>query len=183
MDDLVTAKCAGGLEAIVSLFGSASPMTMSHWNVGTGEIFHVRRGKRHRDRVQAFEERLFDEEGWHEVPFQESDDAYAMAMEFVDELRPGKARVQLRLALEGEKPFRRFRDGLKKFAGVHRRYNKVVAEEALGRLVVFCLANSLRIDDPRFAASSRELERQFLQAEKAAPVLAMASLSIGSKAT
>lgn len=181
MTSTTNARCKGGLDAAVSLFAAASPMTASHWNVLTGEVFQVRRGKRSRPRLAAFEERLFDEKGWHEVPFQESDDAYSMAVDFVDELSPGKGRSALRAAVEGDKPFRRFRDALKQYLGLQRRYKTVVAEEALGRLVVFCVANGLQVDDRRFASAAKELEREFAKTDAASPVLSMTSLSIGRK--
>mgnify|MGYP006928202227 CR=1 FL=1 len=180
-DNRVLAKCEGGMDAVLLLFANASPMTASHWNVLTGATFAVRNSRRSRAAVEAFEERLFEEDGWHEVPFQESDDAFAMMNEFADSLRPGKGRTALRNALSDDKPFRRFRAELGRFAGIARRYRELVAEESAARLVVFCLANDLTLDDPRFAKLSRQLQKQLIESELKAAVVPPTSLSLGSK--
>ena len=117
MNERTTAN--GDFAAIVELFAGASPMTASHWNLATGETFAVRHARRQRALVEAFEERLFDDEdgGWVEVPFLESDDAFNLVRAWVADLSPGKGKAELQRAIAGDKPFRAFRTTLKKGRG------------------------------------------------------------------
>ena len=179
--DQPAAVVEGGVPRLIALFRDASPMTASHWNVVTGEIFAVKNSRRSRVAVETFEERLFDEEGWHEVPFQESDDAYQMMAAFADELRPGKGRTALLRAVESDKPFRAFRVVCNRYPSLQRRWRRSQDDEALARLVGFCLANELWLDDARFAAEVERVESQWRAADAAEGKLAAAALSIGRK--
>lgn len=174
-------RAAGNFEEIAQLFRAASPMSFSHWNTASGETFSVRHSRRQRALVEAFEERLFEEEDWYEVPFQESDDAFAMIREWVNELRPGKGRAALMLALEGDKPFRAFRVVLKRFPGLARRFERLALEEAQARLVVFCLGQNMVFSSPIFQRLAAQLREQMVDDQGVAPVVATASLSIGRR--
>ncbi|GEM_PF-3114621 len=171
----------GDYDALVAAFEKASPMSASHWNVETGELFAVRHSRRQRKIVERFEERLFDEDGWLEIPFQESDEAYAMARHFVDELSPGKGRATLARALDADKPFRRFRDVLRKHKGLARRWQRLVNEEAQVRLVLTCVGQGLAIDDPRFAHIASEMESQWQADERQRGLVRADGLSLGQR--
>lgn len=135
---------------LVRLFARASPVSMSHWNPATGELFEAPRGKQRAATVQRFEERLWKDANWIEIPYQESDEAFAAAQQFVDDLRAGKAKTQLAAALQGSKPFRAFRTVLAAHPGLQRRWNDLQNQQSAERLVEFCLSQSYFIDDPRF---------------------------------
>ena len=156
-------------------------MTCSHWNVVTGELFSVRSSRRQRQKVEAFEERLFEEEGWVEVPFLESDDAFSLYREFVDELAPGKGRTELLRALESDKPFRALRQVLKRRPGLQRRWSKVATEEASLRCVVFCVGQGLEMSAAGFAEARETLEEMWSENDRQAGFVAATSLSIGSR--
>lgn len=171
-------QAAGAWDKVHGLFRDASPMTCSHWNPTTGELFRVRSSRRQAALVEAFETRLFSEEGWYEVPFLESDDAFALMGDFARELGRGKGRTELLKALEGDKPFRRFREVLQRRPGLARRWKKVADEEAAMRLAVFCLGQGLTIDHPEFRRAVAEIEREWQRTERAEGLIATAGLSL-----
>lgn len=142
----------GDWPALVQLFAHASPVSMSHWQPQTGETFQVRPGNAAKRAAQgaAFEQRLWHEEQWVEIPCQESDVAFVQLQTFVAALRPGKAKAQLTVIVQAPKPFRHFRQRVAKWPGVARRWQSVVDAEAALRLAQFCLAQGWRLADPRF---------------------------------
>jgi len=168
----------GAWADVHALFRDASPMTCSHWNVLTGEMFAVRSSRRQRKHVDAFESRLFAEEGWHEVPFMESDDEFALMGDFARELGRGKGRTELLGALDGDKPFRRFRNVLKRRPGMARRWRIVANEEAAVRLVVFCLGQDLVFDHAAFKSAVALVQGEWQKAEQAEGLIATAGLSL-----
>ena len=170
----------GDWHALVRLFGQASPMRVCHWNPLTGEMFCAPRGRSGRAAVAAFGLRILREEGWLEVPFLESDQAFALAVEWVDGLASGRGKTLAQQAISAEKPFRQLRAVLGRMPGLARRYEQRVREEAEARLVEFCVGLGLCLDHPKF----RELAPLFADAT-AAPVggnvarRAAGALSIG----
>ncbi|MCO4761597.1 MAG: hypothetical protein KC502_08845 [Myxococcales bacterium] len=175
-------EAKGQWSAIVALFRDATPMTCSHWNSQTGDVFRVRSSRRQRALVEAFEERLFDEEGWCEVPFMESDDAFALMGDFAGDLAPGKGRSELLAALAQDKPFRGFRQILKKRPGLDRRWRKVADEEAAVRLVMFCLAQGLVMNHPEFRKAEKMIRAEWDAADRAEGLVAASGLSLGKRA-
>jgi hypothetical protein len=146
----VTAK--GNYETLVRLFAEASPLTMSHWNPMTGEVFWLPHGQANRKATaEAFENRLFREQGWFEVPFLESDEAFGLAGSFAASLTAGRGKADVMAALEGPKPFRALRTVLAGAPGLDRRHKRFVEAEAELRLATFCASQGLDLDDPRFA--------------------------------
>lgn len=101
---------------------------------------------------------MLEEEGWIEIPWQESDDAYAQARQFVTRLKPGNGRTALSKALDTPKPFRAFRAVLGKHPGLARRWEAEATAEALARMVECCVAHDVALDDPRFAAAREAWE-------------------------
>ncbi len=179
---------------LVRLFAHASPVSMSHWNPTTGETFEAPRGKQRAITVQRFEERLWRDTQWMEIPYQESDEAFAQTEQFVADLRAGKAKTQLAAALIGPKPFRAFRAVLGAHPGLQRRWNDLQAQQSAERLVEFCLAQGYLIEDPRFEQAlegwldAREAEDDEdddedapIPAVPAAARRAIGSLSLGRK--
>lgn len=180
---------AGEYVKLIELFAAATPMSMSHWNSRTGDVFALPAGKRRQQAAQDFERLLWRDEAWVEVPFQESDAAFALATEFVASLQPGRGRVALQVALQGPKPFRAFRAAIAHFAGLARRWYAQQAAEAELRLIQFCLAQSWALADPRFAgAVERWLDANDEQVEVAPQPfaervrVAVAALSLARKA-
>lgn len=151
-------QAAGQYDKLIALFADASPLSMSHWNPRTGEVFSLPRGKRRKDAAAAFEQRLFQEEDWHEIPCLESDDAHALAVAFAETLHPGKGKTAVLAALAGDKPFRNLRQVLAGAPGLARRYRTVLEAEAEERLVTFCEGLGLVLADPRFAAAAARLQ-------------------------
>lgn len=140
----------GEWEALVQLFGRATPLSMSHWNPHSGELFELPRGKQREATALRFEERLWREPQWVEIPCQESDSGYQQAQDFVTSLRPGRGRQELTAALEGAKPFRALRAVLDRHPGLKRRWQAIAEAEATLRLVEFCISQQWRLDDRRF---------------------------------
>ena len=171
-------RAVGLWDDVHTLFRDASPMTCSHWNTETGEMFKVRSSRRQRTIVEAFEARLFEEEGWHEVPFLESDDEFALMGDFARELGRGKGRSELLAALDGDKPFRRFRNVLKKRPGIARRWRKVANEEASVRLAIFCLGQDLSFEHPEFAEAVSLVRAEWESSERAEGLIVTSGLSL-----
>ena len=151
---------------LVKLFAEASPLRMGHWNPLTGEVFVAPRRRNSPAIVQAFELRLLREEGWLEVPFLESDEAYELAVNWAQSLDPGRGKAAVTQALAQEKPFRQLRTVLGQMVGLARRYENRVREEAEARLVELCVGLGYTLDHPRF----EELAVYFRDAELAEPV-------------
>ena len=177
-EEVAAARAKGTWRRVHALYRDASPMTCSHWNPLTGELFHVRSSRRQAALVEAFEERLFTEEGWHEVPFLESDDAFALMRDFAQDLGRGRGRTELLAALDGDKPFRRFREVLQRRPGLARRWRKVADEEASVRLAVFCLGQNLTFDHPEFERAVAEIEAEWRRAERAEGLISVAGLRL-----
>lgn len=176
MSEVTTTTAARGDWArLVKLFAEASPMRMGHWNPRTGEVFVAPRRKKNRAIADAFELRLLDEEGWLEVPFLESDDAFALAVNWAQSLDPGKGKSAVTQALAQEKPFRQLRVVLGQMIGLERRYEKAVREEAEARLVELCVSMGLTLAHPRFV----ELAPYFQDTEEIDPDVPTAVVKSG----
>ncbi len=126
---------------------------MSHWNPQTGELFELPRGKQRTATAERFEQRLWRDPQWVEIPCQESDGGFQLANQFVAQLRPGRGRHELAMALQGPKPFRALRAALERHPGLKRRWLAVVEQEATLRLTEFCLSQAWRLEDARFDAA------------------------------
>ena len=177
-----TTVARGEWPQLVKLFAEASPLRMGHWNPQTGEVFAAPRRKNSRAIAAAFELRVLQEEGWLEVPFLESDEAFALAVSWAQSLDPGRGKAAVTQALAQEKPFRQLRAVLGQMIGLQRRYEKAVREEAEARLVELCVGLGLTLDHPRFV----ELAPYFQDQEEAigAPIVSAVqrrvdALSIG----
>jgi hypothetical protein len=107
---------------------------------------------------EAFELRLLEEDGWIEIPWQESDDAYGQARQWLSKLKPGKGRAELARALDTPKPFRAFRNVLAKHPGLARRWQEESTAEALARMVECLVAHEVTLQDPRFVEAWRAWE-------------------------
>ena len=186
--DLPQGHARGDWSALVQLFADASPMRMGHWNPLTGETFVLPRGKKGltpaaKAARSAFELRLLAEEGWQEVPFQESDDAFDLAVRWAESLEAGRGKAEIITALQADKPFRQLRVVLAQRPGLARRYERVQVEEAEGRLTEFCVSLGLTLAHPRFA----ELAPHFADPDEPEDVpvprvRAVSALSIGKVA-
>ena len=174
-------RAVGKWPDVHRLFREASPMTCSHWNPDTGEMFRVKSSKRQRLLVEAFEDRLFNEEGWHEVPFLESDDEFALMGDFAKELGRGKGRTELLAALAGDKPFRRFREVLQRRPGMERRWRTVANEEASVRLAIFCLGQALRFDHDEYRTAVDFVRAEWESAERAEGLIVTSGLSLSKR--
>ncbi|MSP90306.1 MAG: hypothetical protein EXR79_00635 [Myxococcales bacterium] len=150
-------RANGAWDRLVACFAAASPVSMSHWNPTTGEVFMLPRGRQRQATSLAFEQRLALETGWVEVPWLESPDAFALADAFAASLAPGRGRVEIVRALAGEKPFRALRCVLDAHPGLRRRYEREVLQEAAFRLVHTSMALGLEHDHPEFARWAREV--------------------------
>ncbi len=140
----------GDWPKLVQLFAEASPLRMGHWNPVTGELFSAPRRKNSPAVAAAFELRLLQEDGWLEVPFLESDEAFALAVNWAQSLDPGRGKALVIQALAQEKPFRQLRVVLGQMVGLARRYDRAVREEAEARLVELCVGLGLTLAHPRF---------------------------------
>ncbi len=147
----------GDWDALVRLCVQASPLSMSHWNPRTGEIFTLTKGRDRQARAEAFQQRLFSEDDWIEVPCLESADGYALAEAFANSLSSGRGKQAVQQALAGPKPFRALRQVLAQAPGLDRRYEKMVREEAELRLAELCLGLELLHPDPRFTQAAERL--------------------------
>ena len=147
-------------EHLISLFEHATANSASHWNPNTGEVFSVRSKRRARSRIEAFEERLFEETGWLEIPYQESDRAHAMLCAFATDLSPGAVRAVLLQALDGDKPFRTFRATISRHHGLQRRLRAWKRAEAEQRMVLFCLGRGLELDHQSFSTQADQLREE-----------------------
>ena len=158
-------------------------MRMGHWNPQTGEVFVAPRGKKGRAIAHAFELRILEEDGWLEVPFLESDEAYELAVSWAQGLDPGRGKAAVTQALAQEKPFRQLRAVLGQMVGLDRRYEKAVREEAEARLVELCVGMGLRLAHARFDELAPYFRDPEPEAATAAPVSAVqrrvSALSIG----
>lgn len=145
-------------DRLLAAFVATHPHRPCHWNPSTGELFAPPAGPKGAAAREAFELRLLQEDGWIELPWQESDDAYAQARQFVAQLKPGKGRAELARALDTAKPFRAFRAVLGKHPGLARRWQAEANAEALARLVECCVAHDVAPADPRYAAALQAWE-------------------------
>ncbi len=159
---------------------------MSHWNPRSGEVFVAPNGDKRSKAVADFEQKLFEDADWIEVPFVESDTAHELAVKWCETLAAGKGKVAVKTALLGPKPFRALRAALKGAPGLARRYQRALEEEAAIRLVEFCLSQDWRLDDPRFDAIAdqiRQLDDEIVVVTQT-PVparIVLSTLSIGRK--
>lgn len=178
-DTFSPSAARGDWRALVVLFRDANPQSLSHWNPSSGEVFALpRRGDRQR-LADAFGLRVMREEGWQEVPWLESDDAFALLTAFVGGLAAGRGKRELLAALESDKPFRSCRAVLGRSPGLARRYQRVVDAEAELRLVQFCLDLGFEHVAPEFAPLAAELAVPELQASAPTERRTLAALSIG----
>jgi hypothetical protein len=151
----------GDWDRLVRLFADASPLNQSHWNTATGEVFYLGKSKDRQARAEAFQQRLFAEDDWIEVPYLESADGFALAQKFAQSLASGRGKTSVLQALAGPKPFRVLRTVLAGAPGLQRRYERMLKQEAELRLAEVCLGLNLTLADPRFqTAAERLLEAQ-----------------------
>ncbi len=144
-------------EALIDLFLRAGPHSCAHWNTETGELFELRTKKGADAALEAFEERLFAEDGWIEVPWQPSDEAFSVAQAFAEELDDGPSRAELLLALEGDKPFRAFRAVLAAHPALARHWRERDREAAAWRLVEVAVALDVELPTDKLRAMAAEL--------------------------
>jgi hypothetical protein len=166
-------RAKGDFDRLLKLFVEAHPHRGSHWNPLTGEIFAGQPGRRGQLAKEAFELRLLEEDGWIEIPWQESDDAYGQARQWLGKLKPGKGRAELARALDTPKPFRAFRTVLAKHPGLARRWQEESTAEALARMVECLVAHEATLSDQRFVEAWRAWEAA--QACSTPPVFAEAA--------
>lgn len=148
----------GDFDRLLQLFLQTHPHRPCYWNPLTGELFAPPAGAKGAAAREAFELRLLDEDGWLELPWQESDDAYTQARNFTAQLKPGKGRAELSKALGQPKPFRAFRAVLGRHPGLARRWDAEATAEALARMVECCVAHDVTLADPRFASAQEAWE-------------------------
>jgi len=176
----------GIFDDLLALFVNAHPINMSHWNPRSGAVFVAPTGEKRGKAVADFEQRLFDDADWIEVPFVESDTAHELAVKWCETLAAGKGKAAVKAALLGPKPFRALRAALKSAPGLARRYQRAMEEEAAIRLVEFCLSQDWRLNDPRFDAIAQritDLDDQIVVVTQT-PVparLVLSTLSIGRR--
>lgn len=163
--EMTLTAAKGDWAKLVKLFAEASPLRMGHWNPLTGELFAAPRRKNSPAIAAAFELRILQEDGWLEVPFLESDEAFALAVNWAQSLDPGRGKAAVTQALAREKPFRHLRAVLGQMIGLARRYDKAVQEEAEARLVELCVGMGMTLAHPRFA----ELAPYFADSETPSP--------------
>jgi hypothetical protein len=144
-------------EALIELFLRAGPHSCAHWNTETGELFELRSKRGADAAIEAFEERLFAEDGWIEVPWQASDEAFSVAQAFAEELDEGPSRAELLLALEGDKPFRGFRAVLAAHPALARHWRDRDREAATWRLVEMAVALEVELPTEKLRSMAAEL--------------------------
>lgn len=147
----------GDWDRLVRLFADASPLNLSHWNPSTGEVFYLGKGKYRGAKAEAFQQRLFREDDWIEVPHLESADGFALAQKFAQSLSSGRGKTAVVQALAGPKPFRALRTVLAGAPGLQRRYERMLKAEAELRLAEVCLGLNLTLADPRFQTAAERL--------------------------
>lgn len=139
-------------DRLVAAFRDATMVDTYYLNTRTGKILYHNPKKLGGARAEKIEARVFEEEDWVELPFQESDDEFAAMEAFAGSAEAGRARGELQAALAGEKPFRRFRETLRQHPEAMSAWDQTRLREALDRLVDFCEAMEIEIDHPAFGA-------------------------------
>lgn len=127
-------------QVLISLFRDAGPHRCAHWNIVSQEVFSLRGRQGAESALEAFEQRLFEEDGWVEVPWVESDEAHGIAEAFVEEFDDPKLAARLGQALAGPKPFRAFRAVLATNPAVADLWREREDEAAAWRLAELCVA-------------------------------------------
>ena len=155
-------------EALIDLFLRAGPHSCAHWNTETGELFELRSKKGADAALEAFEERLFAEDGWIEVPWQGSDEAFSVAQAFAEELDEGPSRAELLLALEGDKPFRAFRAVLSAHPALARHWRERDREAAAWRLVEVAVALDVELPTEKLRSMAAELAAEQADGDESA---------------
>ncbi len=158
---------AGQGDRLIDLFLSASPHRCAHWNVLTGETFELESRRDAESRLEAFELRLFEEDGWVEVPWPDSDEDFRVAEAFLEELEPGREQAELRAALEGPKPFRAFRDALRRWPESAEAWRERQREAAGWRVAEVALAFDAKVDDTVITDMIARLRTSDAEAEAA----------------
>jgi len=138
-------------------FREASPHKSSWVNLITGEVKRFNPRKLGEERVLALESALYDEEGWVEIPYAESDDEYHDMRAFAASPEAGRGSRDLIMALGDDKPFRRFREALRKHDDARGAWFENRRREAELRLVAFCIAMELEFDHPQYHRRLAEL--------------------------
>lgn len=137
-------------DRLVVAFRDATMVDTYYLNTRTGHILYHNPKKLGAARAQRIETRVFEEEDWVELPFLESDDEFAAMEAFAE--AAGRSGAELREALAGEKPFRRFREVLRQQPDVMSAWEQERLRAALDRVIEFCEAMEIEIDHPAFAA-------------------------------
>ena len=157
-------------------FRQASPHRPSWINIETGEVKRFNPRKLGRAKYEALEERLYDEQGWVEVPYAESDDEFADMMSFAASPDAGKASKHLIFALQAPKPFRGFRTTLEQHQSAAAMWDANRLREAEHRLVAFCRAYDIHLDSERFQHVMQE-QLSWNDEEDAAPATTLVTYS------
>ena len=123
----------------------------------TGEVKRLNPRKLGEERLLQVEEQLYADDAWVEVPYAESDDEFHDMRLFATSPACGKASRDLLMALGESKPFRRFREALKKHPAAMDAWWENRRREAELRLVAFCQAMELSMDHPQFQRRLDEL--------------------------
>ncbi|MFT5431836.1 MAG: hypothetical protein ACI9OJ_002534 [Myxococcota bacterium] len=148
-------------------FREASPHQSSWINIQTGDAKRFNPRKLGADRVAELEEALYDEEGWVEIPYAESDDEYQDMRAFATSPECGRAGRDLIMGLADEKPFRSFRVALKNHKPAKAAWFENRRKEAELRLVAFCRAFEIALKHPEYLKRVAEVEAAELEEDGA----------------
>lgn len=171
----MTTRLRTDWDRLVAAFRDATMVDTYYLNLRTGHVLFHNPRKIGAARAQKVEDRVFAEEDWVELPFLESDEEFAAMEAFAGSDDAGAAGVELTAALQGEKPFRRFRETLRLHPAVAEAWEQQRLRDAMDRLVEFCDAMEVAIDHPAFDALHAAATGE-------GTVAPAASLSIGRRA-
>lgn len=148
-------------ERWVQAFADTTPHKVVWVHLESGEVQKYNPRRLSRDKRERIEESLYSDERWVEVPYPESDDEYKWMREFAVTPEAGKGSRDLLIALAQDKPFRQFREALKRHPKAAAAWKERRQREAEARLWTFCQAWDLSPDHSRF----RELSELFADEE------------------
>lgn len=148
----MTTRLRTDWDRLVAAFRDATMVDTYYLNLRSGQVLYHNPRKIGAARAQKVEARVFEEEDWVELPFLESDEEFQAMEAFAASEAPGRAAPELRAALTGDKPFRRFREVLRAHPAASEAWEEQRLRAALDRLVDFCDAMEVAIDHPAFDA-------------------------------
>lgn len=138
-------------KAWLRAFREASPHNVSWVNLETGDVRRYNPRRTNKKKLATIEGELYGDEAWVEVPYAESDDEFEEMRRFAVTPGAGRGSRDLLFALADDKPFRAFRDALKKHPDAAEGWHLSRVQEAERRLWAFCKAWELETDHPAFA--------------------------------